>query len=222
MIDEVIDLCGRRRSSQPRRSGTTNAPVDRALNTRAAGAPYDRIKIARVIRDLYLTTLGRPAVHVRTSAAHRCRRWLAHRRLSSPALGRSCVAHQRGLRPPAIRRPNRTTADYTKAQDAGGHDRADRRRMKDRHKPIEHAQGLTMAKQRISFVPLDRWTRRCARDGALPAVRRARSSAVRTHVPAYFWFFATLARHFPQRGPRPRHQTLPALRVALGAVRVLR
>jgi len=50
-----------------------------------------------------------------------------------------------------------------------------------------------MAKQRISYVPLDKMTpemraemERCAREGT----PRPESSAVRAHVPACFWFFA--------------------------------
>jgi len=50
-----------------------------------------------------------------------------------------------------------------------------------------------MAKQRISYVPLEKMTpemraemERCAREGT----PRPESSAVRAHVPACFWFFA--------------------------------
>lgn len=50
-----------------------------------------------------------------------------------------------------------------------------------------------MAKQRISYVPLDKMTpemraemERCAREGT----PRPESTAVRAHVPACFWFFA--------------------------------
>jgi alkylhydroperoxidase family enzyme len=52
---------------------------------------------------------------------------------------------------------------------------------------------MTMAKQRISYVPLERMDDamraemdRCAREGT----PRPESSAVRAHVPACFWFFA--------------------------------
>ncbi len=53
---------------------------------------------------------------------------------------------------------------------------------------------------------------------------RPESQAIRAHVPAVFWSFAQfLARRVPHRRRRPRHQgAVPALRVALGAVRVLR
>jgi alkylhydroperoxidase family enzyme len=51
-----------------------------------------------------------------------------------------------------------------------------------------------MAKQRISYVPLEKMTpemraemERCAREGT----PRPESSAVRAHVPDCFWFFAT-------------------------------
>ncbi len=50
-----------------------------------------------------------------------------------------------------------------------------------------------MAKQRISYVPLEKMTpemlsemERCAREGT----PRPESTAVRAHVPACFWFFA--------------------------------
>src|SRR5471032_3637755 len=54
-------------------------------------------------------------------------------------------------------------------------------------------QGGVMAKQRISYVPLEKMDAamlsemdRCAREGT----PRPESSAVRAHVPACFWFFA--------------------------------
>ena len=50
-----------------------------------------------------------------------------------------------------------------------------------------------MAKQRISYVPMDKMDaamreemNRCAREGT----PRPESTAVRAHVPACFWFFA--------------------------------
>ena len=84
-----------------------------------------------------------------------------------------------------------------------------------------------MAKQRISYVPLDKMTpkmrqemERCQREGT----PRPESSAIRAHVEACFWFFAELLeQHFPQRRPRPRNQgTVPSIRVAFGPMRVLR
>jgi alkylhydroperoxidase family enzyme len=52
---------------------------------------------------------------------------------------------------------------------------------------------LAMARQRISYVPLEKMTpemraemERCAREGT----PRPESTAVRAHVPACFWFFA--------------------------------
>src|SRR5579883_184818 len=52
---------------------------------------------------------------------------------------------------------------------------------------------FSMAKQRISYVPLEkmdaemrREMQRCAREGT----PRPESSAIRAHVPAAFWFFA--------------------------------
>src|SRR5207342_1861973 len=72
-------------------------------------------------------------------------------------------------------------------------DRAGRRRIKDRLQTSWTAQGLTMAKQRISYVPLEQMDaemrkemERCQREGT----PRPESTAVRAHVPACFWFFA--------------------------------
>ena len=61
---------------------------------------------------------------------------------------------------------------------------------------------------------------RCRREGT----PRPESSAVRAHVPAAFWSFANSWRDiFQQRRVRaPDQGALPALRVALGAVRLLR
>ena len=60
-----------------------------------------------------------------------------------------------------------------------------------------------MAKQRISYVPLDQMTPemraemdRCAREGT----PRPESSAVRAHVPACFWFFANSWRDLFRNG----------------------
>ena len=84
-----------------------------------------------------------------------------------------------------------------------------------------------MAKQRISYIPLDKMDaemrkemERCQREGT----PRPESSAVRAHVPACFWFFANSWRDIFRNGvARPLHQgTVPALCLALGAVRVLR
>jgi len=63
--------------------------------------------------------------------------------------------------------------------------------------------GVTMAKQRISYVPLDRMDadmrgemERCRREGT----PRPESSAVRAHVPACFWFFANSWRDIFRNG----------------------
>jgi alkylhydroperoxidase family enzyme len=60
-----------------------------------------------------------------------------------------------------------------------------------------------MAKQRISYVPLEKMTpdmqeemRRCQREGT----PRPESSAVRAHVPAAFWFFANSWRDLFRNG----------------------
>jgi 4-hydroxyphenylacetate 3-monooxygenase/chlorophenol-4-monooxygenase component 2 len=61
MIDELIDLCGRSAIMFPTEQQWRNPqlhPWFEKLNKGAVGEPYDRIKIARVIRDLYLTDWG--------------------------------------------------------------------------------------------------------------------------------------------------------------------
>jgi 4-hydroxyphenylacetate 3-monooxygenase/chlorophenol-4-monooxygenase component 2 len=61
MIHELIDLCGRSALMFPTEA-QWNDPAMRPwferLNNGPSGEPYDRIKLARVIRDLYLTDWG--------------------------------------------------------------------------------------------------------------------------------------------------------------------
>ena len=61
MVNELIDLCGRSAIMIPTEQQWQNPqlhPWLEKLNKGATGEPYDRIKIARVIRDLYLTDWG--------------------------------------------------------------------------------------------------------------------------------------------------------------------
>ena len=61
MVDELIDLCGRSAIMFPTEAQWQHPqmrPWFEKLNKGAVGKPYDRIKIARVIRDLYLTDWG--------------------------------------------------------------------------------------------------------------------------------------------------------------------
>jgi 4-hydroxyphenylacetate 3-monooxygenase/chlorophenol-4-monooxygenase component 2 len=61
MVDELIDLCGRSAIMFPTEKQWENPkmrPWFEKLNKGAVGESYDRIKIARVIRDLYLTAWG--------------------------------------------------------------------------------------------------------------------------------------------------------------------
>ncbi len=61
MVDELIDLCGRSAIMFPTEKQWENPqmrPWFEKLNKGAVGEAYDRIKIARVIRDLYLTDWG--------------------------------------------------------------------------------------------------------------------------------------------------------------------
>ena len=61
MVNELIDLCGRSAIMFPTERQWQNPqmrPWLEKLNQGATGEPYDRLKIARVIRDLYLTDWG--------------------------------------------------------------------------------------------------------------------------------------------------------------------
>jgi len=61
MVDELIDLCGRSAVMFPTEAQWQNAqmrPWLEKLNKGATGEAYDRIRIARVVRDLYLTDWG--------------------------------------------------------------------------------------------------------------------------------------------------------------------
>ncbi len=61
MIHELIDLCGRSALMFPTERQWQDdrmRPWFERLNKGPAGEPYDRIKLARVIRDLYLTDWG--------------------------------------------------------------------------------------------------------------------------------------------------------------------
>src|SRR6185312_14446688 len=86
------------------------------------------------------------------------------------------IQHRRRLRQGAGCRPTRRTESHSSS-----------RRMSNSQ------EGAIMAKQRISYVPLDKMTpkmrqemERCQREGT----PRPESSAVRAHVEACFWFFA--------------------------------
>ena len=61
MVDELLDLCGRSAIMFPTEKQWDNPqirPWMEKLNKGAVGEPFDRVKIARVIRDLYLTDWG--------------------------------------------------------------------------------------------------------------------------------------------------------------------
>jgi aromatic ring hydroxylase len=61
VVDELIDLCGRSAIMFPTEKQWQHPqmrPWFEKLNKGASGEAYDRIKIARVIRDLYLTDWG--------------------------------------------------------------------------------------------------------------------------------------------------------------------
>ena len=61
MVHELIDLCGRSAIMFPTEQQWQNPalrPWLEKLNKGATGETYDRVRIARVIRDLYLTDWG--------------------------------------------------------------------------------------------------------------------------------------------------------------------
>ena len=61
MVHELIDLCGRSAIMFPTEQQWQDPalrPWFEKLNKGATGEAYDRVKIARVIRDLYLTDWG--------------------------------------------------------------------------------------------------------------------------------------------------------------------
>src|SRR5499433_4587885 len=70
-------------------------------------------------------------------------------------------------------------------------------------RPAGAIQEISMPKQRISYVPLEKMDaamqeemRRCEREGT----PRPESTAVRAHVPAAFWFFANSWRDLFHNG----------------------
>ena len=80
-----------------------------------------------------------------------------------------------------------------------------------------------MAKQRISYVPLDKMDarmraemERCQREGT----PRPESSAVRAHVPACFWFFAESWNNIFRNGEASDQEQFMAARVASGGVAI--
>ena len=78
MVNELIDLCGRSAIMFPTEQQwqeSTMHPWFEKLNKGATGEPYDRIKIARVVRDLYLTDWAAGCLCSRISTARRCKRY---------------------------------------------------------------------------------------------------------------------------------------------------
>ena len=76
-MNELIDLCGRSAIMFPTERQWTRAldgPWFEELNKGATGEAYDRLKIARVIRDLYLTDWAAGCSCSKTSTERRCKR----------------------------------------------------------------------------------------------------------------------------------------------------
>ncbi len=127
MVDELIDLCGRSAIMFPTEAQWQNPqmrPWFEKLNKGAVGEAYDRVKIARVIRDLYLTDWGSRlfmfenlnGTPLQTLLSLTMKR--AEFTGSGPfaAFARKVV----GLAEPEDRLTEyKTVADYAKAQDSG-------------------------------------------------------------------------------------------------------
>ena len=127
IVDELIDLCGRSAIMFPTEKQWENPamrPWFEKLNKGAVGEPYDRVKIARVIRDLYLTDWGSRlfmfenfnGTPLQTLLSLTMKR--AEFTGSGPfaAFARKVV----GLAEPGEQMTEyKTVADYAKAQDAG-------------------------------------------------------------------------------------------------------
>ena len=206
MVDELIDLCGRSAIMFPTEAQWQNPamrPWFEKLNKGATGEAYDRVKIARVIRDLYLTDWGARlfmfenfnGTPLQTLLSLTMKR--AEFTGSGPfaSFARKVCGIEANDRPRRnIRRPPTTprrrtpaAARSTSRQQSNGFRRHDRRRNNGTTRSI------SMAKQRISYVPLEKMDakmraemERCQREGT----PRPESSAIRAHVPACFWFFA--------------------------------
>jgi len=68
MMHELLDLCGRSALMFPTEEQWNDSKIGpwlKRLNTGPSGRPHDRLKIGRVIRDLYLSDWGRAPVYVR-------------------------------------------------------------------------------------------------------------------------------------------------------------
>ena len=232
MVDELIDLCGRSAIMFPTEAQWQNPamrPWFEKLNKGATGEAYDRVKIARVIRDLYLTDWG-------------ARLFMFENFNGTPLQTLLSLTMKRaeftGSGPFASFARQVCGIEAKTDQDGIPGDR--RLRQGAGHRPPrgQHpGRGITtatsrkerrsMAKQRISYVPLEKMDakmraemERCQREGT----PRPESTAIRAHVPACVLVLRRfLEQHVPQRRARSRHQgAVPALRLALGAVRILR
>ena len=213
MVDELIDLCGRSAVMFPTEKQWQNPqmrPWFERLNKGAAGEPYDRIKIARVIRDLYLTDWGGRLFMFENFNGTPLQTLLSltMKRAEFTGAGpfaafarKVCRARTAGRRATEYK----TDADYAKAQDAGraASDRA--RSPPDKwigYKPVDSTR-TDMAKQRISYVPLEKMDARDARgNGALPARGHAAAGKLggARACAGVFWFFANSWRDIFRNG----------------------
>ena len=204
MVDELIDLCGRSAIMFPTEAQWQNPamrPWFEKLNKGATGEAYDRVKIARVIRDLYLTDWGARLFMFENFNGTPLQTLLSLTMKRAEFTGSGPFASfarkvcgieaktdqdgipgDRRLRQGAGHRPPRGQHPGSRVTDFDG--TPSRNNGKQEH---------TMAKQRISYVPLEKMDakmraemERCQREGT----PRPESSAIRAHVPACFWFFA--------------------------------
>ena len=127
MVDELIDLCGRSAIMFPTEKQWNNPamrPWLEKLNKGATGEAYDRIKIARVIRDLYLTDWGGRLFMFENFNGTPLQTLLSltMKRAEFTGSGPFAAFARKvcGLETARRRRSEyKTTADYAKAQDRG-------------------------------------------------------------------------------------------------------
>ena len=199
MVHELIDLCGRSAIMFPTEQQWQDPrmrPWLEKLNKGATGETYDRIRIARVIRDLYLTDWGSRLFMFENFNGTPLQTLLSltMKRAEFTGAGPLAAFARKvcGIEGEDDQASEyKATVEYAKAQD--GRARRAPNVAGAEWRTQTGRQGNHMAKQRISYVPLEQMDaamqkemRRCEREGT----PRPESSAIRAHVPACFWFFA--------------------------------
>ncbi len=127
IVNELIDLCGRSAIMFPTERQWTEPSMRQwfeKLNKGATGEAYDRIKIARVIRDLYLTDWGSRLFMFENFNGTPLQTLLSltMKRAEFSGNGRLAGFARKvcGIEAKDIMTEYKATSDYAKAQDAGG------------------------------------------------------------------------------------------------------